>query len=59
MYIYMGLLGLRIRIRRKKGSPQLRCLQHNPEVRDIGTHLKVDEEQWRIARGSKRQAGGV
>ena len=27
---------------------------------NIGVHLllKVDEEQWRIARGSKRQTGG-
>ena len=28
--------------------------------RDTGTHLKVllDKEQWRVAPGSKRQAGG-
>ena len=25
---------------------------------DTGIHLKVDEEQWRITRGSNRQAGG-
>ena len=24
---------------------------------NTGVHLKLDEEQWRIARGSKRQAG--
>ena len=29
-----------------------------PKVRGTGIHLKVDEEQWRITRGSKRQAGG-
>ena len=27
-------------------------------VRDTDIHLKVDEEQWRIARESKRQVGG-
>ena len=27
-------------------------------VQNTGIHLKVDEEQWRIARESKRQAGG-
>ena len=27
-------------------------------VRDTGIHLEVDEKQWSIARGSKRQAGG-
>ena len=27
-------------------------------VRDTVIHLNVDEEQWRIARGSKRQASG-
>ena len=37
---------------------QRRCLQQNPEVRDTGIHLKVDEEQRRIAQGSKRQASG-
>ena len=37
---------------------QRRCLQNNPEVRDTGIHLKVDEEQWRIARGNKSQALG-
>ena len=28
------------------------------KVRDTGIHLKVDAEQWRITRGSKRQAVG-
>ena len=28
------------------------------KVRDTGIHLKVDEEQWKITRGSKRQASG-
>ena len=27
-------------------------------LRNTGIHLRVDDEQWRIARGSKRQAGG-
>ena len=27
-------------------------------VRNTSIHLRVDEEQWRIARVSKRQAGG-
>ena len=30
---------------------------HNPEtVQDAGIHLEVDEEQWAITQGSKRQA---
>ena len=29
---------------------------HNPEtVQDAGIHLEVDEEQWAITQGSKRQ----
>ena len=28
------------------------------EVPDTGFHLKVDEEQWRVAQESKRQVGG-
>ena len=28
------------------------------KIQDTSIHLKVDEEQWRIARESKRQAGG-
>ena len=27
-------------------------------VRNTAIHRRVDEEQWRIVRGSKRQAGG-
>ena len=31
---------------------------HNPEtVQDAVVHLEVDEEQWAITQGSKRQAG--
>ena len=29
------------------------------QVRDIGIHLKVDEEQWKTTQGSKRQAKWV
>ena len=29
------------------------------QVRDTGIHLKVDEEQWKITQGSKRQAKWV
>ena len=33
---------------------------HNPEtVQDAGIHLEVDEEQWAITQGSKRQARWV
>ena len=27
-------------------------------VRDTSIHLKVDEEQWRVAQGSERHVGG-
>ena len=26
------------------------------QARDTGIHLEVDEEQWKITQGSKRQA---
>ena len=29
------------------------------QVRDTGIHLEVDEEQWKITQGSKRQAKWV
>ena len=29
------------------------------KVQDIGIHLKVDEEQWKITQGCKRQAKWV
>ena len=29
------------------------------KVHDTGIHLKVDEEQWKITQGSKRQAKWV
>ena len=33
---------------------------HDPEtVQDAGIHLEVDEEQWAITQGSKRQARWV
>ena len=29
-----------------------------PTLRNTGIHLRVDEEQWKIVQGSKRQASG-
>ena len=58
--IYTCFFCLSIRALEQEGREdhQRRFLQYNPEVQDTVIHLKVDEEQWRIARGSKRQAGG-
>ena len=38
-----------------------RYLQHDiiQKVQDTDIHLKVDEEQWKITQGSKRQASSV
>ena len=56
VYIYMGLGG--VKHIEEREDHRRRYLEQNPEVRDTGIHLKVDEEQWKITQGSKRQAGG-
>ena len=40
------------------GHHHRRCLHIMQKITDIGIHLKVDEEQSRIAQGSKRQVSG-
>ena len=45
-------------LRRIGGGDQADIFNLIQNSQNTSVHLKVDEEQWRIRRGSKRQAGG-
>ena len=45
-------------LRRIGGDDQADIFNLIQNTQNTSVHLKVDEEQWRITPGSKRQAGG-
>ena len=45
-------------LRRIGGGDQADIFNLIQNSQNTVAHLKVDEEQWRAAQGSKRQAGG-
>ena len=50
-------IGLRIETR-TEGATIVDIFHTVQTVRNTGIHLRVDEGQWRIVQGSKRQSGG-
>ena len=50
--------GLKFRTKGREDHQQPRCFQHNPEVRDTGVHLKVDENSgWSHKEGRGKRVG--
>ena len=48
--------GLRVETRTERAGPDVDIFNITQIVQDTVIHLEVDEEQWEVTQGSKRQA---